>query len=249
MKKLTCVFTLIIVIGVCLIVEAKRYEGEVVQTNIETNILVLQQDNGKEIQLSVSKAAKLYFNNSRADLGMYTPVTEGDFLSGYVETNEEGLVESAFFYYQTREGSIHKVENGRLIIKDIECGIYDEYPLTSDVQVILNNYPASLDQIKSGMRALVILNYKLQVKKIAVFHYDYSGLIQTLDLTKGTVVLNIGSRLNPEFKEFDLGENVGGIVDGWENVLQSLKKNSLLLAKVMVKGEQNMITFMDIRFL
>lgn len=226
---------------------AARYEGEVVKVNSSEQSLVLAKANGQTMVFKLAKGAKLYYNNESATLSMYTPVTKDDFVSGYLETDRNGLVVSANFFYLVREGTIGEVKNGRMTLHDLESGIADTYELGANPHIYLNNLPTAVTKLTQGMRALVVLDYRYKVKKIAVFHYDYTGLIEAVDLFKQTVTINIGTRLTPNLREFQIGGTPTGACSEWETVAHLLQGQTILFAKFSVAKEGNSITVIEIR--
>lgn len=226
---------------------AARYEGDVIKVNPGEQSLVLAKANGETMAFKLAKGAKLYYNNESATLQMYTPVTQDDFVSGYVETDGKGLVTAAYFYYRVREGIIETLENGQVTLRDLDSGVLDTYTLKAHSQVYLNNAPAPLTTLAQGMRALVVLDYRFKVKKIAVFHYDYTGLIESVDLARQMVVINIGTRQTPTLREFRIGGNPTGACRDWESVTFLLQTQIMVFAKFSVAKESNIISGIEIR--
>jgi hypothetical protein len=97
------------------------------------------------------------------------------------------------------------------------------------------------------MRALVVLDYRFKVKKIAIFHYDYTGLIESVDLRKQTVTINIGTRLTPNLREFRIGGTPIGVCQDWETVVLLKESKTVLFAKLCVTKEGNHIAIIEIR--
>lgn len=249
MKRLTCVLTISLILMMSFAVKSTKYEGDVIGVNLLDNTLILQQNDGRQIPLKVGAHASLYYNNIEADLAMYAPITNSDFLSGYLLTDELGVVQEASFYYLVREGVISRIEKGSLVFEEIDHGISCSYQLLTNVEVLLNNLPADLETIEPGMRVLVFLNHNFKVRKIAIFHYDYLGFVEQINLDDRTIVLNIGSRLKPKLQEFSLAKNVTEIGLHWEKININLQNNCILLAKVMLEEKSDQVEFIDIRTL
>ena len=224
---------------------AEWLEGEVIEVNSTDCSLVLQTLDGNYC-LKLAESADLYYNNLEADLGMYAPVTENDYVSGSLLTNDEGLVEEAYFYYLVREGTISTLNNSDIVLLETGSGILDTYELADLVQIYFNNTEASLSAIRSGMKALLILDHKFQVKKIAVFHYDYTGIIEEIDLDKKTLLVNIGSRLEPVFKRFTFDQNVTGIQKSWEHINEIIDASTFVIGKLIVSDQKNLITYLEV---
>lgn len=246
MKK-SIYIALALVFMVTLPVVAIRYEGEVVQVNPGEQSLVLAKTNGQQVLLKLAKDAKLYYNNETATLAMYAPVTRDDFVSGYLETNSKGLVVTAHFFYLIREGTTEALMNGRLTLLDLESGICDTYELRKDIRVYLNNSLSSVTQLTKGMRVLVVLDYHFKVKKIAIFHYEYTGFIESLDLAKQTICINIGTRLTPRLREFRIGGTLTGICKDWETLALLMQDQPILYVKFSTSKQGNTITVLEIR--
>ncbi|AZR74038.1 hypothetical protein BBF96_11920 [Anoxybacter fermentans] len=246
MKRIICAFILIMIITmVNLPIAAEWYEGEVIGVDLEEKTLVLKLVSGEEKVFKLGKDAELYYNNLKADLGMYIPVTANDFVSGYLEINEDGLVQTANFFYQVREGTIMELGDKQVILRETESGICDSYVVRKNVDIFLNNFPAKLENITPGMKVLLVLDYKFQVKKMAVFHYDYTGFIEELDLEKEIMVVNIGTRLNPKLKKFRIDRRIIRIYKNWEKLTELLKNKTLVIVKFLVDKEKNIISYMN----
>lgn len=247
MKKYLFVIIIILLMTlVSLSVGAERYEGQVVGIDVNQGSLVLQTGTEHQMILKVTDQANLYYNNLDADLGMYQPVTESDFVNGYVETNEAGQVEQAYFYYLVREGTIHEIENSKLVLEDVDSGICDSYPMRSDLEVSLNDSTVKITDLALGMRVIMVLDYKFRVKKVAAFHYDFVGLIEKVNLAEEKVVVNIGTRLAPKYQEFSIGGKVEGSCQDWASLNSLAQNKSLLLAKVLINKNENSIAFINI---
>lgn len=249
MNRLTCVFVLLLILISSFTVLGTKYEGDVIAVDLEENTLVLQQNDGEQISFTVGANSLLYYNNIEADLAMYAPITDSDFLSGYLLTDHSGVVEKASFYYLVREGIISRVEAGNLVFEELDYGMSCTYPLLNNVEVLFNNLPAELEKIQQGMRALVFLNHNLSVRKIAIFHYDYLGFVEQIDLDERTLVLNIGSRLKPELQIFELAQNLTADGLHWEKININLQNQCILLAKIILQREPNLVGYIDIRVL
>lgn len=244
-------YTIVFLVGmVCLLVNfpilAARYEGEVIKVKPEENLLILLQDNGKASVFKLAKDAKLYYNNEPANLKMYAPVTADDFVSGYLTTDANGMVNKANFFYLVREGTIEQMQNSKLILRETESGICDTYVVGQKTKVFVNNRPSDMQHVSAGARVLLVLDYRFQVRKLAVFEYDYMGFVEQLDLNKGTVTLNIGSRLKPERVQLEIGGKVGGVCEDWQHLATLLEQKTLVMAKVSV-NEERKIAYMDVR--
>lgn len=253
MNKKNCVyilsFTLVLVLLILILpVKAARYEGEIVKVRPEEKLFVLLEENGRLITCRLAKSAQLFYNNEPATLQMYKPVTADDFVSGYVTTDESGLVKTANFFYLVREGTIEVLKNNSLTLRETESGVCDSYTFNQKTKVYLNNNPSQLSRVTSGTRALVVLDYRYKVRKLAVFHYDYTGFVEGLDLKTGTVTINVGTRLKPDRLKLHIGGKVGGVCEDWEHLALLLEKKSLLMARFSV-GDDQCITYMNIRAL
>lgn len=247
MKKYLFVIILILLLTlVSRSIAAERYEGQVVGIDVNQRNLILQMCIGDQIVLEVDDQAELYYNNQEADLGMYQPVTESDFVNGYVETNEEGQVEKAYFYYLVREGLINELENTKLVLEDVESGICDSYSMRSDLEVSLNDSTVKISDLAVGMRVIMVLDYKFQVKKVAAFHYDFVGLIEKVNLAEEKIVVNVGTRLTPNYQEFSMGGKVEGSCQDWAGLNSLAQNNPLLLAKFIINKNENSIAFINI---
>lgn len=225
---------------------AEWLEGEVIEVNSTDCSLVLQTLNGNCFHLKLAESAELYYNNLVADLGMYAPVTENDYVSGSLFMNDDGLVEEAYFYYLVREGTISTLNNHDIILLETGSGILDTYELANFVQIYFNNTEASISEIRSGMKALLILNHKFQVKKIAVFHYDYTGIIEEIDLDKKTLLVNIGTRLEPVLKEFSFDGKLTGVKKSWDHINEMIDTSTFVIGKLIVSDQKNLITYLDV---
>lgn len=248
MKKLIFLFIFLgLITLVSLSVEAERYEGEIIKIDSNNNQLVLRKDSGVERVFSVADGADLYYNNARADLGMYSPVTEDDFVSGYIETDGNGRIKEAKFFYLVREGKIVEMDNNKMVIKETESGIRDSYYISDQINVYLNNSPVQLKNIDRGMKVLVVLNHNYKIKKVAAFHYNYTGLIQEVDFGNEKVVVNVGSRLEPNLKTFKLGGQLQGDCTSWDELANLLKEKSFVLGKILMDESQQNIAFIKLR--
>lgn len=250
MRKLRNITIGFMVGMVCLLVSlsvcAARFEGEVIKVKPEENLLILLQDNGKASVFKLAKDAKLYYNNEPANLKMYAPVTADDFVSGYLTTDESGMINKAYFFYMVREGTIEQMQNSKLVLRETESGVCDTYAFGQKTKVFVNNRLSDMQHVSSGARVLVVLDYHFQVRKLAVFQYDYMGFVEQLDLNKGTVTLNIGSRLKPERIQLQIGGKVGGVCEDWQHLALLMDKKVLVLAKVAL-NEESKIAYMDVR--
>ena len=249
MNRLTCVFVVLLILFGSCTVDGNKYEGDVIAVNLEEKTLVLQQNDGEKINLKVGANARLYYNNIKADLAMYAPITDSDFLSGYLLTDQSGIVKEASFYYLVREGIILQVEDENLVFEELDCGISATYPLLNNVQVLFNNLAAELADVQQGMRALIFFNHDFHVRKIAIFHYDYLGFVEQINLDERTIILNIGSRLKPELHTFELAQDLTENGLHWDKININLENNRFLVAKVIIQREPNLVGFIDIRAL
>jgi hypothetical protein len=125
MMKKSIYIAMMLVLLVTLPALATRHEGDVIKVNPTEQSFVLAKADGQSVLFKLAKGAKLYYNNESATVSMYTPVTKDDFVSGYVETDRQGLVVSAHFYYLIREGTIDEVTNHRLTLCDLDSGVSD----------------------------------------------------------------------------------------------------------------------------
>ncbi len=250
MKK-TIIFGFIILMLITMgsVIKAERYAGEIIQVDLEEKTLVLRSENGQKMDLKLAEDAELYYNNIDAALGKYTPVTQKDYVSGYLETNEDGLIKTAHFYYLVREGVIVKLESGELVLRDTESGICNTYITKSNLELYLNHLPAEKDQIISGMKALVILNYQFQVKKLAVIHYDYTGFIEEVDVENKILVINIGTRLQSALQKYQLSEKVMWDSREWTGLEKMVQNNTFLLVQFVVEDGRNIISYLNVRSL
>lgn len=228
---------------------ALTYEGEVVSVDSARQTLTLAKVSGGRTTFQLAPDAALYYNKAESTLSMYEPVTADDYVSGYIETNAAGLITSAHFFYLVREGSIETISETELVLKQTEGGICDSYEVSKGVKISLNNYPSDGTNLFRGMKALVILDHHYRVKKMAIFHYEYTGFIEKLDLHSQTVVVNVGTRLRPDRREFRMGGILQGLSSSWERLADEMKSKSFILAKFNIDQERNTISCAEIRSL
>jgi hypothetical protein len=225
------VVTLISLLLITGLAEAKEVQGQIVAVNETEEVLLLKNDTGvKQYQLSFDATIRL--NNEQVDLRALRPMDYKSFCEAELKVNQSGVVTDLQAAYRAIKATIVNISDDTLLVRKTTTGAEREFEFNQGVAITRNNLQVDLDDLSAGDRGLIILGLNDQIQKIVMHNYQVYGFLKEVKHQNRTILVNTASRLQPEYKKFTLSQNTQIEFKQQEIKLKDLTANMWLKLEV-----------------
>ncbi|GAB6099511.1 hypothetical protein JCM16358_13900 [Halanaerocella petrolearia] len=199
-------FVIVLMLMLTTVVSAKgdlERIGEIVAVNTnQDTILLKSREEMTEYKLALN--ATIQLNNRDVSLKALRPIKGDNFQQARIELNKEGKIETIDSFYRSISIIVEEVNKQVIIFKNLNTGQKIVYDLKSNLDIIRNNYSASLTDIRVGDQGVVVLGINNQLQKLVLHHYQDKGVIKEIDKQEKEITVNIGTRSEPQLKTFQI---------------------------------------------
>ncbi|WP_018248222.1 hypothetical protein [Orenia marismortui] len=203
MKK----FIIVLIIFSCILINnvvwAKEISGEIIAVNASQDTLLFKSDQGIE-EYIIDIATKIYLNNQEVSLSALKPVTNNNFQYAKITLNEGGGIESINSFYKAINIKVKSIKGNKVRLEELNTGHEITYNIDRDVKLVRNNYSTGVSDVRVGDKGIAILGIGYKLNKLVLYHYDISGILVRVNSKENKIILNVGSRLNPDLKKYVL---------------------------------------------
>ncbi|MCK8828440.1 hypothetical protein MWH25_11950 [Natroniella acetigena] len=207
MKRVVIIMILLLglVVGVMEVSATEMITGEIVAVNSEQSSILLRSEAGiEEYQVQLNSSIKL--NGNQVSLAALRPIMPDVFQQARLKLADD-RVEEITAAYKAIPAQIKRVEDEYLVIKNLNTREEIEYQLDQQVELLRNNHQVELQDIQAGDSGLVVLGLEDKLQKVIIHNYEISGIVTGLDSDNKRVEVNVGTRLEPETRTYQLGSD------------------------------------------
>ncbi|MCK8816418.1 hypothetical protein MWH28_03435 [Natroniella sulfidigena] len=210
MKRLTIIMILLLglLVGVVEVAardveDTEKITGEIVAVNDEQNTILFKSETGvEEYQVQLNSSIKL--NGKQVSLPALKPIMPEVFQQAKVElVNEQ--INKITAAYKALPVQIKRIERDHLVVKDLNTREEIEYQLGEQVELLRNNHQVELEEIQDGDSGLIVLGLEDRLQKIIIYNYEVNGVVTDLDTENKRIKVNVGSRLDPKTRGYQVG--------------------------------------------
>ena len=201
--KIVILVTLVSLFSISALSLAQEVTGKIVAVNeSEETILLKQGQQAQEYKLNFNAQIKL--NQKEVTLSALRPIDYKSFCEARLQLNEMNQVTTINAVYKAIEVIVLKVKKDEIVVKKLNTGLTRNFKLTDRVKIHRNNLAVSAEGISKGDKGLVILGLNHQLQKIMVYNYQIYGVLKETNPQTREIVINTGTRLNPQYQTLKL---------------------------------------------
>ena len=201
--KIIILVTLVSLFSISALSLAQELTGKIVAVNeSEETILLKQGQQAQEYKLNFNAQIKL--NQKEVTLSALRPIDYKSFCEARLQLNEMNQVTTINAVYKAIEVIVLKVKKDEIVVKKLNTGLTRNFELTDRVKIHRNNLAVSAEGISKGDKGLVVLGLNHQLQKIMVYNYQIYGVLKETNPQTREIVINTGTRLNPQYQTLKL---------------------------------------------
>lgn len=213
---------------------AEELSGKILAVNESKDTILLKNKSEQITEYQLSLAAEIKLNQKDVGLAALRPVDYKSFCEAKMQLNQANKVTTINAAYRAIEVIVTGIRNNNLIVKKINTGSRRKFKLTNKVKLMRNNVLVTAKDISIGDKGLVILGLNAQLQKVIVYNYQLCGFLKESNLSKREIVLNVGTRLKPQYLTLNLPPQVK--IRCNQQLIEFKQLNPKMWVKLEIKG-------------
>ena len=201
--KLFLLITLVSLLLISGVIEAKEIKGQVVAINAAKESLLLKTKQGV-IEYKLSFDPQISLNNKSVSLSALRPIDYKSFCEAKLKLNPNNRIINIEAAYKAIEVVVTKLKKKNLIVKKLATGIVRQFKIAEDIEISRNNLKVAAKELVPGDKGLIILGLNNKIKKVIIHNYQVYGFLKEINTHNREIIVNTGSRQKPSYNTFNI---------------------------------------------